>query len=276
MVLKRKLAMTNDIKQFETFSTKELATKDKYYLLLEGDLNENLYREVSDFRLMVSKRWVYEYTEFDDEKEHGPLLVEIDADNKLLEHFISHWSQQHMGVIISTQASLEELMEHLLDLRYVTIPNVDPLQKVLFRWYEPRQLFGVLSGFDEKQTAYFMHVITSISWCEWAYDQGIWYQIIKPEIDGEDQESINKFVAPLAIEQNTLDVMDTHDANYYAREVTREIIDKHPSILKKGSEDELRDSVLNQMRLAIRQGIERRNDIKALIYDNINLEVEKT
>lgn len=268
--------MANNIKQFEAFSTKELVTKDKYYLLLEGDLNENLYDEVSDFGFMVSKCWVYEYTEFDDEKEHGPLLVEIDADNKLLEHFINHWSQQHMGVIISTKVSLEELIEHLLDLRYVTIPNVDPLQKVLFRWYEPRQLFGVLSGFDKKQTAYFMHIITSISWCEWAYDQGIWYQIIKPEVGNEDQESVNKFVAPLAIEQNTLDVMGIHDANYYAREVTREIIDEHPSILKKGSEEKLQDSVLNQTRLAISKGIDRRNDIKAFICDNINLEVEKT
>jgi len=267
--------MENIIKQLDTFSAKDLATKDNYYLLLEGDLNEDLYDEVSDVEFMVSKHWVYEDTEFDDEKEHGPLLVEFDADKKLLKHFISHWSQQHMGVIISTQASLETLIQHLLDLRYVTIPNADPLQKVLFRWYEPRQLFGVLSGFTKKQIAYFMHIITSITWCEWAYDQGIWYQVIRPEEDN-DQENVKEFTAPLIIEQSTLDIMGTHDTHYFARGLRREIIDEHPSILKKGSEEELNEAILSQIDLAISHGIERRNEIKAFICEKINLEEKKT
>ena len=269
--------MANKVKQLDRFSPKELASKDKHYLVLEGDLNKNLYDEVSTVEFQVKKVWVYEDTEFNDEKEHGPLLVEIDDDNKLLDHFINHWSQHHMGVIISTQANIETLIEHLLDLRYASIPNVDPLQKVLFRWYEPRQLFGILSSFDEKRTAYFMQVITRISWCEWAYDQGIWYQIIKPELDiknkdNEDQKNTNEFVAPLAIAQGTLDAMEAHDEHYYAREVTRELMHEHPNLLEKGDEAALNKSVLKQTRLAISHGVDRRNDIKDFIYKKINLE----
>ena len=257
--------MMSSIKQIKSFSAKNLISENTHYLLLEGDLNENLYDEVSSIEFKVSKQWVYEDTEFNDEKEHGPLLVELDAEHKLLNHFISHWSQQHMGVIISTQESIEILIQHLLDLRYVTIPNGDPLQKVLFRWYEPRQFVGLLKGFDDRDISYFMSPITSISWCEWAYDQGLWYQVIKPEI-----ENVPDFSPKFEITQVMIESMDKQDEKYFVREVTRELIDEHPDLLKKGSEKALDASILKQTRLAISKGIDRRNNIKEFIYKKLN------
>lgn len=257
----------SEIIRLETVTPEDLLKTDNHFLLLEGDLNEELYDEVSKVEFQASKQWIYEDTEFDDEKTHGPLLVELGDDNNLIKYFISHWSQQHMGVVISTKASKIELIQHLLNMRYVDIPGIDPLQKVLFRWYEPRQLFGLLNNLNEKEIAYLMHIITNITWCEWAYDQGIWYQQHKPKL-----ENIKDFSPPLMLTQATIDSMNKHDEQYYVRQLTRELIHEHPNLLKKGDGEMLKQSVLKQTRAAISHGIDRRNDIKEYIYSKIKLD----
>lgn len=237
-----------------------------YYLLLEGDLNENLYDEVSKIEFTSRKHWVYEDTEFDDEKEHGPLLVALDDENKQIEHFVENSVKQHMGVLISTQASVDELIQHLLNLRYVNIPNRDQKHKILFRWYEPRQLLGLLSSFDDKETAYFMNNINSISWCEWAHDQGTWYQRIKPKIT--DTPAFAPF---LSVQQKTVDALAKQDEHFFIRQITRELIDEYPELLIKGDEKALQKSVKNQTNKAISNGIDRRDDIKEFICSNLML-----
>lgn len=263
-----------NIQKVENFSKVQLTEESKHYLLLEGGLNDELYDEVSAVEFKTFKHWIYEDTEFDEEKEHGPLLVELDEENKLLKYFSDTLIKQHMGVIITTGVKSDQLIQHILNLRYVTLPedeSNDPQQKIMFRWYEPRQLFGLLNAFNDKELIYFMGIIDEIIWCEWAFNQGHWYQATNKK--SKDDQSLDKEnIAPrppIAISENTIKSMGQHDEKYFVRELSREIMHDHFKDKKDISEEDLKQSVLKQVHLSKKENVKNRDQIKALLLHRL-------
>ena len=58
-----------------------------FYLLLEGGLDKKLEKRINTIDPFTHRLWLYEDTEYDHEKEKGPLLVWADAGSPLLDAF---------------------------------------------------------------------------------------------------------------------------------------------------------------------------------------------
>ena len=170
--------------------TEYFSDEADYYLLLEGDLDSEIEEKVLEINPQAKMNWVYEDTDLEPEKENGPLLVKLELskesnenDLALLEIFYTEWIKSHLGIIISTpQAySSREIKEHLQQLRYVDLVGAPSEQKVLFRWYEPRSLLGLIEALNDKEIQIILGDIKQLIWCEWLYDQENWYQLQAPE-----------------------------------------------------------------------------------------------
>ena len=123
----------------------------------------------------TDSEWILEDTQFDQNKKDGPLLVGLNKDSPLPEHYIKHWTQHRIGIFIQSDADIDEMQQHLSSLVLV---NSETDSLVYFRLQEPRQLDGVLKSLDEYKQAELLGPIKNLIWCK---DIGREYQWMSAE-----------------------------------------------------------------------------------------------
>ncbi len=253
--------MIQNLVKLDSFSIETLPKKTRHYLLLEGGLNHRLLDETREIYFPSMKRWVYENTDLDDQKERGPLLVETDSGSVFLDYFARKTIKKHWGVIISSNAEMAILLKHLRQLRYANIPSIqdqDAQQKILFRWYEPRALLGLFPRMTKEENTLFMGPMSCLTWHEWAYDQGIWYQFKRQSMD-DDTTQLN---APFLISDPVIESLEQQDFDYFTKVLFQELVEQYPQVLKWGTESQLLNAVRAETDLAMQQNINQRNAIK--------------
>lgn len=266
--IKRKQGMNSELantplwQRLQGFETILFKSEKQYYLLLEGDLDSELEESVLEIHPDAEMDWVYEGTEFDAEKQHGPLLVKLDItegkSQALLEVFQTEWIKQHLGVILATvnNVTKQDLIQHLQQLRYVRLANIDEQQKILFRWYESRALLGVVTALSEAEISEVLGVIEQVFWCEWTHDQGQWFKLA--QVAGTDAKVLDKVIgiSPAAVK-----VMDNYSFDYFSRNLIRELISEGHTPTSF-SEQEMVAAVQRYNREAYIKGFSHQDDIK--------------
>lgn len=259
----------------DTVKTEYFSDEVDHYLLLDGDLDSDIKEKVLEINPQAKMDWVYEDTDLEDEKENGPLLIKLELFKEpqenslaLLEIFHTQWMKSHLGITISTPKaySNREIKAHLQQLRYVNLADTPAMQKVHFRWYEPRGLLGLFEAFNDTETQLLLGNIQQLIWCEWTYDKGNWYQYQVPE---EKQATKKPNDSTLNIQIDTIKALDNYDFEYYLRCLTRELISngKKPD---KITEKEMLDAVRRHCNDAYAKGFSHEDDVKQ--YINLHLQ----
>ena len=119
--------------------------------------------------------WVLEDTQFDQNKKDGALLVGLNKDTPLPEHYIKHWTQHRIGIFIQSDADIDEMQQHLSSLVLVN-GEIDGM--VYFRLQEPRQLDTIIKSLNKYRQAELLGPIQHLIWCK---DIGREYQWMHAE-----------------------------------------------------------------------------------------------
>lgn len=104
------------------------------YLLLDGAKIENLPARVYSLDENPIVEWLYHSTPLHEVFDVGPALVVLRANTALEKAFTEDW-QNDAGLIIESDAPIQQLTEHLRSLIHVRVPGD---ASMLFRYYDPR------------------------------------------------------------------------------------------------------------------------------------------
>lgn len=236
----------------------------QHFLLLDGGLNINLHDEVMNLHFPVSRRWALEGTAFDNEKENGILIQEMDDDGIFLNQYVQQWSTDHLGIIIETSETISKLQQHL---GKTITADLDDSKDLYFRWHEPRKLAGLLNTLNNEQVTNLLGPISKLYWCEYAHDEAHWYEF----------QNLNTQTTPAAgklyISKDQLSELNEYDLYYYARTLSRELIseDKRPESI---TEEHFVRAVLKNIKDALAINITHSDDINQ--YIRIQLEHSNT
>ena len=235
-----------------------------HFLLLDGGMNLNLMDDVMNLHFPVGRRWVLEDTAFNDEKESGTLLQEMDDDGIFLDKFNQEWSSQHLGIILETRGTIEDLQQHLKNT--ISVDTKDS-KDLFFRWHEPRKLAGLLNTLNNEQLSSLLGPISKIYWCEYAFDEAHWYEFENLS------EGHNPLQGKIVITKDQLSQLNEYDLYYYSRTLSRELIneDKRPESI---SEEHFARAVLKNIKDALALNITHSDDINH--YIRIQLEHSNT
>ncbi len=194
------------------------AAAPQYMLLLDAGLDENLEKRLHKVDPFTHRHWIYEGTDFDSQKERGPLLVQVYDDPALFRAFSEDWRSDHLGVFLTSPRPVNEVLEHFRTLRKATMPNDHP---ALLRLHEPRTLRGFAEAYEDDQDMIddILGPVAQVIWCEWHGDAGDWYILThsRPEGGAAAQE-------PLRITQRTRQIIENQRMDYTARCIAREVI----------------------------------------------------
>ncbi|MGE1156993.1 DUF4123 domain-containing protein [Pseudomonas kitaguniensis] len=118
------------------------------YLLLDGAKIENLPTRLYSLDEAPTLDWLYRATPYQAVFDVGPVLIAVRTNSPLERAFTEHW-QHDAGVMIESDAPMEQLAEHLRSLIHARVSGDVSL---LFRYYDPRVMRHWLPalGSDEK------------------------------------------------------------------------------------------------------------------------------
>ncbi|MCF6190066.1 MAG: DUF4123 domain-containing protein [Cocleimonas sp.] len=123
----------------------------------------------------IDSAWILEDTQFDQNKKDGALLLRLNKDSPLPQHYIQYWTQHRIGIFIQSDADIDEMQQHLSSLVLV---NSETDNMVYFRLQEPRQLDGIIKSLNKYRQAELLGPINHIIWCK---DIGREYQWMHTE-----------------------------------------------------------------------------------------------
>lgn len=104
------------------------------YLLLDGAKIENLPARIYSLDENPIVEWLYHSTPLQEVFDVGPALVVLRANTALEKAFTEDW-QNDAGLIIESDAPIQQLTEHLRSLIHVRVTGD---ASMLFRYYDPR------------------------------------------------------------------------------------------------------------------------------------------
>ncbi|MBA4244998.1 MAG: hypothetical protein C0452_13850 [Pseudomonas sp.] len=129
----------------------------RQYLLLDGAQIDNLLAQLYRLDEAPSLHQLYQGTLYQDLADAGPVLVQLTHASKLEEHFAEHW-RASAGIWLETDASTEELVEHLRSLVHANVQGVT----VLLRYYDPRVMRHWLAELPSEERDHLMGPIQRI------------------------------------------------------------------------------------------------------------------
>lgn len=110
-----------------------MSEQSRQYLLLDGAQIDDLLAQLYRLEDNPSLHRLYRGTLYEALADNGPILVELAPASRLETHFTEHW-QATAGVWLHSDASTQELVEHLRSLVHASVRGVT----VLLRYYDPR------------------------------------------------------------------------------------------------------------------------------------------
>ena len=122
------------------------------YLLLDGAQIDDLMPQLFRMQDSLSMHLLYRQTAYAEWAESGPLLIRMEPDSPLAEHFETHW-RITAGVRLESSADEEVLAEHLRSLVHARLASG---QTILFRYYDPRILPLWLDGVSPEERDRYM------------------------------------------------------------------------------------------------------------------------
>lgn len=106
------------------------------YLLLDGAQIDDLLPQLYRLQGSPTLHQLYRQTAYAEWAESGPMLVRMEPDSPLAQHFDAHW-RATAGVRLESAAEENALVEHLRSLVHVRLEGG---QTALFRFHDPRIL----------------------------------------------------------------------------------------------------------------------------------------
>lgn len=106
------------------------------YLLLDGAQIDDLLPQLYRLQASPTMHLLYSQTAYAEWTESGPVLVRVEPDDSLVQHFDVHW-RATAGVRMESAAEESVLAEHLRSLVHA---RVEGGQTALFRFHDPRIL----------------------------------------------------------------------------------------------------------------------------------------
>lgn len=106
------------------------------YLLLDGAQIDDLLPQLHRLQGSPSMHLLYCQTAYAEWAESGPVLVRVEPDASLAQHFDAHW-RATAGVRLESTAEENVLVEHLRSLVHARLEGG---QTALFRFHDPRIL----------------------------------------------------------------------------------------------------------------------------------------
>ncbi|SFO69901.1 protein of unknown function [Ectopseudomonas composti] len=128
-----------------------MSEQPRQYLLLDGAQIDNLLAQLYQLDDAPHLHRLYQGTLYQDLADIGPVLVQLSCANRLEEHFAEHW-QATAGVWLETDASEQDLTEHLRSLVHANVQGMT----VLLRYYDPRVMRHWLAELPDEERNYLM------------------------------------------------------------------------------------------------------------------------
>lgn len=128
------------------------------YLLLDGANIENLPSRLYSLDDNPTLEWLYHATPYQAVFDVGPALVVLKTNTPLEQAFKEHW-QHDAGVMIESDAPMQQLAEHLRSLIHARVPGDVSL---LFRYYDPRVMRHWLPALDPDEKDRMMGPISRV------------------------------------------------------------------------------------------------------------------
>lgn len=215
----------------ETGLSRLLSDETRFMLLLDGALGRDLEKRLNGIDPFTHRYWLYETTEYESEKEQGPLLVQCTEGSALTDAFTRDFVREHLGLLLFSQQPVEKIIDHLRTLRHALMPNG---HRVRFRLQEPRKLRGIADGIPDDEHDHLLGPLERILWCEWHGDRGDWYTLY------QDRAAVRQpATGPLMFSDTMLRTIDAQDFDYAVCCMARRIVALGLSALRFSSDEKV-------------------------------------
>ncbi len=158
---------------------------------------------ISGLDPFTSTSLVWEHTFLEKHARVGPLLVELEHDSPLIEHYTENWAPAHLGLLLTSPMSKRDLLVHFRSLVVVNLPDGNQAR---LRFQDPKKVTAAFAALTETRCSSLMGPLKQVVWREdigkdhrWllaenhqplapVHQESRWFQFCKKEM-----EIINQF-----------------------------------------------------------------------------------
>ncbi len=198
-----------------TLPDMDLTSQQTLYLLLDGNLIEDLARQLYSLDSGAQMVGLYSGTPLEHLAPHSPWLIELDIShsNPILEWAWENDYFNSSAWLLSSEKSLYLLTEHFQSLLQVTHPLG---HQSLFRFYDPRVAKALMSS----HIAGGLSRLTGPIHCSWFYEQGSW-TAIQPVKRSDD-------TSPYTLSNDDVSILNELSSRHYAEQLSLHIQEHFP------------------------------------------------
>ncbi len=124
---------------------------------------EDVTTAIAQLDSFTSMNFVWDTTFLQKHVSKGPLLVALEHDSPLIDHYLRYWAPAQMGLLLTSTMGKHDLLVHLRSLIVVKRPNGNHAR---LRFHDPKKVTGAFAALSETRCSTLMGPLKQVLWHE--------------------------------------------------------------------------------------------------------------